>query len=219
MGAIIQSAADMFEELLFEVNKEETAAIWPRQAVWLFNRASFLWLKEQAKLVDLRQKNIDDVSDCRGKTTNAVFINGRFNLTTGLTRYYRLLMIMVKISDLDDCIDNDEWQQVHIMKSDKRSQIMNSPYRKPGVNKLYYDIIGNYLYIYGGTPTTGWIEYLQYMIEITDVDGASPTDVSDYTDGMLREVISIAARIYLRRHENPEYQTILTEMAIEKQFD
>ena len=208
---------DMFDEILFEINKEETATLWPRQAIWLINRASFLWLKEQAKLVELNQKSMDDIASVRGKATSAAFVNSQYNLS-GLAGYYRLLLLRVKMSDTDDCIDNDEWYKVLPMRTNERNTISRNPYRKESVKKLYYDIIGTTLSIYGCTPTVGWIEYLKRVNEVTNVE-LIPTPMSMYPDSDLREICVIAARIYLKRHESPAYELQLNELAIEKQSD
>ena len=216
---LVRYGRDMYELLLLAIKKEETSTIYPNQAIWLLNESGIEWLKENSRLVDLNQRQIDDLQDI---ITEVLPVPPNVVNNTHLlpTDYFQLLSLMVKISDTSDsCIVNSEWQPVHLMKYDRKMPIRVSSYRKPKPSKIYYHLVQGYINFEGATVTHCRYDYFTYIKQITDVTTANPgsTDMSDYSDYILLEIVDRAARIYLERTQNPRYRTILNELALKAQ--
>jgi hypothetical protein len=133
--------------------------------------------------------------------------------TQNYPRYRRLLNIMFKIEYLNnECglTGISDWLDTNIMRSDKRSEVMKNPYRKPKDNKLYYEIINNKIRLITNTGSYGYamrIEYYRYPRTIN-----FSTVLVDRVDCELapeqqQEIVDRAVMTYIERSKNPRYQT------------
>ena len=210
---MIITATDMYNELLHRVNKDNTVTIFPDQATKLLNEAALSWVRENAKMLELNQKQTDDLQGFI-QDTQVTLVSNTYDLTT-LTRYFRFNNLMVKISDVDPCVVNIEWHEVHKMPSDMKTSIMSSSFRKPLPTKLYYRIRRNNIEVSGGTVTDWWITYLSYFPTL-DLITSPLAILSYYSYHILDEIVDEAVRIYIEETEGQRYRTLLAEKQIKE---
>ena len=189
------------------------AKIWNEwaQPEWVMDNVSML------EGVEITQKQIDDLEPLR----RFVQIVGPspFDLTTLTDKYYRLLSVMFKLnyngSSAQECglTGTSDWLEARILRSDMRSYIMKSPYRKPSDSRLYYYIQESKIYMVTdatiGSPMSSiQLEYLTYPDEL-DTNTTSPGNLHDY---QRKEIVERCVEKYLERVRDPRWQTYLQSM-------
>jgi hypothetical protein len=219
---MLTHAKDMYDALLYAIQKEGTDTIYPNQGIWLLNQAGEQWLKINSKAVDLNQRSIDDCKDAIEHATQVFAVaQDYFNLPPD---YFSTVRVMVKLPLGTPCIVDGQWQRVRILRRDLESYIRtDSIARRPSAKKLYYKLT-NYtgsvsrLNLYGASMVEIDLEYFKTMTEITQVTSTGPlpkgTDMSHYASYILQEIVDIAERIYGERSQDPRYASILKELQL-----
>lgn len=189
------------------------AKIWNEwaQPEWVMDNVSML------EGVELTQKQIDDLEPLR----RFVQINGTspFDLTTLTDKYYRLLSVMFKLTygATQECglTGTSDWLGARILRSDMRSHIMKSPYRKPKDSRLYYYIQESKIFMVTdatiGSPMASiQLEYLTYPDELDGTGNiTTPGNLHDY---QRKEIVDRCVERYLERVRDPRWQTYLQSM-------
>lgn len=148
---------------------------------------------------------------------------------SGYPTYRRMLNAMFKIVYINnDCYDDNtvsDWLGGKIMRSDERSVSMRNPYRKPKDSRLYYEIINNVIRLETGTDSYGSQARIEYIRQPDSIyyNETNPADTGDPTTGSVncelaekqkREIVDLAARIYIERVKDERYQTLLNEFML-----
>lgn len=147
--------------------------------------------------------------------------------TQNFPQYARLMNVMFKVQfdGTDGCNDNgdiSDWVKAYIMRADQRSVFLDSTYRKPKHDKLYYEMLDGKIRLIPGTGAVGYalrLEYFRYPVQIF-YNKTNPTDTGDPNTGSVncefapnqrKEIVDIAIRTYLERVSDPRYKSFLNE--------
>lgn len=148
--------------------------------------------------------------------------------TNTYPKYARGLNVMFKIKygagstcHTKDSI-SDDFIRAYIMRTDQRSVIMTSLYRKPTDSLLYYEMIDGKIRLIAGNGAEGYslrMEYYRYPVEIF-FNSTAPADTGNKATGSVncefaphqrKEIVDIAVRIYLERVSDPRYKSFINE--------
>lgn len=153
--------------------------------------------------------------------------------------YRRLASVQFQLQYSNDVCNRtglSEYKQAKILRSDQRTMIYSSSFRKPSADKLYYLFMGKHIVLDCGqslgVKSVGKkmiLEYYRYPRKIfyntnagtTDQVGTAVYDYSGTTAGSVpcefagyvrKEIVDIAVRLFLERVKDPRYQSFLNEL-------
>ena len=152
--------------------------------------------------------------------------NGTIDTNT-YPKYARGLNVMFKIKYSASSTCNtpngiSDFIRAYIMRTDQRSVIMTSCYRKPSESLLYYEVIDGKVRLIAGNGAEGYslrMEYYRYPVEIyfnstnqADTGNKATGSVNcEFAPHQRKEIVDIAVRIYLERVADPRYKSFLNE--------
>ena len=119
-------------------------------------------------------------------------------------RYLRLLNIMFKITYVNNVCGYtgvSNYLEAKVMRTDQRTVILNSPYRKPTDERMYYEMLHGKIRLITETDSIPYcmrLEYLRYPKEIF-FDEADPLGGSvdcEFGSQQSKEIVEIAVRTY-----------------------
>jgi hypothetical protein len=250
---MIDSTIDMYQRTLLGIKKESTSVLPISRWNDLINEVQEVWVREKSIDIEQTSKRIDDVELLRVATDG---INGnppailpvainKFPLPISLTQdgitypqFLKFLNVEFKIDYVSNpChIGTSDWQYVKIMRSDSRATVVRNAYRTPNDDRLYYEIIGGYINLITGTPSTGNSMRLEYLRKpkkvFLDVNssGAMMRDADnpnylphtgsvncEFTEFQRQEIVDLAVQTYLERIKDERYKSYLNEEAQKNQ--
>lgn len=229
---MLSTYRELFTYFLDGIKKTYTGVVHPNIFVRLFNEWGMLeWTARNMSMqegVEMTQKQIDDLqtllyNDVIPRVTNNTV------LLSSLTKTYRRLgNILVKVNydtkRCDPCKKKgmSDWLPVHLQRVDQKAYNINSPFRSPDVDMIYYQHIENKLIFNTGgkaNVVTANIEYYRYpsamvYMDLNDTNAWNTTVFTDLNTEQKKEVLDTCIRLYLERVKDERYKSILNEKNI-----
>jgi len=235
---MLVTTLDMYKATVDGVNKTRTDILTPDKWNRLINLAQLDYCREHIVNAEVNSKRIDDlrmlfIGDAIAASSAITYPLPDGSVVTNLSGvvlplFMRLLSVSFKITYVNNVCGltgESEWiNNVKVLKTDKRTEIMKNPFRRPSDAKIYYNELGNYIRIVTGTASTAkymYIEYFKYPKDIFYNNGLP--DTGDPATGSVtcelpaeqkQEIVDMAVRIYVERSQDPRYRTLLNEEMI-----
>ena len=228
---MLATAQDIYMAFLDAIRKQHTGVVKPSYFTRLWNIYAMIeWIAQNSCFkegVELTQKQLDDLRmlrriehiDPESGLENTFLLPGCSPVADmAVPKYKRALRIKFKL-DYDTTADQEEgftgeskYLKSFVMRSDEESIIEDSHYRKPSDSNLYYRFIKNYIVMItdpdiGSDAKSMYLDYLVYPNEMYFAD--TWTYDIDLPSEQLKEIIDVAARIYLKRIKDPLFQAEL----------
>lgn len=249
----IDTTEEYYKELTISIRRAWTTILDPDQFNALINLAELDYVTGKLPEREFNQKRIDDLSVLRVLTdgesicyhgfvvypipSTAVTIfpvprrrSSFYDATTGYCKIgnqnYPVYLSGSRVSFKV----NEIWIEGSILPPDEKGNILKSTFRKPSVERLYFEHSGQFIKGYFPVNTvinSMLLEYYTYP-RMVFYDEQSPADNSanvNHTPGQgsinsifeenqKREIIDIATRTFLEITESPRYKSMLNEFAI-----
>lgn len=232
----------LYQSFLEGIKKEYSGTVIPEVFVRIWNEwAQPEWVSGNVSMeegIELTQKQIDDLEPLRRLYVFDPALVNAFNKPDGLVvqdengviadRYLRQLSIMFRL-DYSTSTDQEcgltgvsDWQEAKIMRSDRRTYFLKSPYRKPADSRLYYEVRNKVIYMVtdttnGSNASKMRLEYLTFPNNI-NTDGIFPVTVNDVPsilwDYQRTEIVRICVDKYLERVTDPRWQAWFQTMSM-----
>ena len=221
---MLASAQEIYMAFLDAIRKQHTGVVKPSYFTRLWNIFAMIkWIAENSCFregVDLTQKQKDDLRMLRKQK----YINPESGMINTFLlpehSYKRALRVKFKLNydtssnQKDGLSGESKYLKSFIMRSDEESVIEDSHYRKPSDSLLYYDFIENYIVMItdpdvGSNAISMYLDYLRYPNEMSFTEPSTWTYDIDLPSEQLKEIIDIAALIYLKRLKDPQFQAEL----------
>jgi len=216
---MILTADDMYKAFLDGIKKEYTGVVRPDQFNRIVNEwGQMPWLKSKVALVEFNSKVIMDIQPVVITPETHVVANNQFLLTSLTHRIYRPLGLSVKVQygpdDPCDRTGTSDWiYDVHVMRSDRRTVVKKSSFRRPTADKVYYQIASGSMHFdcgSGNQVVTMALEYARYPLDI--VWSSTGTHVnSEFGPEQNSEIVDTLVKAYLENVGDPRYQSFLNE--------
>lgn len=253
----LDTTEEYYKALLESIRKAFTVILKPSEFNALINLAELEFVMGKLPEREFNQKRLDDLSVLRVFTDGKFIYDGTviqpipaylgtsmFALPKRESSYYDATSGMVKIGNnyyplylsgarIDFKI-GDNWIDAKLMRSDQKSDILKSGYRKPSATKVYFDVAGQWINGYfatGSNATAMNLEYYAYPRTVffdentpgdIDAPGQPPPVInpgsvnSVFEEYQKREIIDIATRRYLEIIESPRYKSMLNELSVKQ---
>lgn len=140
-----------------------------------------------------------------------------------LDKYVRSVRVSFRLEYASDQECNlsgySEWTEAKLLKSNQKPVVMNSVYRKPKDDRLYYEVSnGEIICRTGGSEAKYmFLEYYKYPNYMEyNSDDESLSYIIDLNQEQLKEVLDKAITHYLKRVNDPRYKAFLQEEIMEQ---
>lgn len=214
---MLDSAIEMYEAVLYGINKEKTSSLTPREFELLVNDSQLEWVKNKYHQVEETQKRVDDLRDLKQISNLLPISQNEFQLpivdnplVKGLHGYLFMLSAGFKLQYVNSTCGtgiSTIFLPSRIMRSDERFAQSRDPFGKPSDKRLFYEIVVDKMILYTGTQsfsTEAEIIYLRHPQDILIISGLQDCELPVEAR---KEIVDIAIRKYLEITENPRWQS------------
>ena len=217
---MITTAEQMYRYFLQLINKEKTHVVTPDTFNFLINTSNIDWVKSKLPVNEFNQVLIDDLQVLlvEGDLGAGIAITSE-NLFALPTDYMHGVNVVFDINVVGSSIFDDGAQSklsAIIMKSDEKTVIKNSYYRRPLDNRLYYNYANNKIFTgkYSGTSNSVgvkmYLDYYKLPNEIKYISGGTSLN-SGFGPLQQQEIVERAVQMFLEKNRDPRYQSFLNE--------
>lgn len=218
---MIVTAQDMFQATLDFLDKHNTHSVTPEEWNLRINATQLDYIDLRYSEFQTTQKRIDELRVLHTRLD----INNTGNNVSGEevfilpADYLYNLSLAAKVEYLDNkcCLTGvSGLGKMRPMKADRKWEIIRDPFNKPKRSRIYYEMIGNDIYVLTGGEAiaqTVQLDYLRYPVNIdvlNNVDCELPLHVR-------RELVDLACKQILEQIESPRYQSMMNENNINLQ--
>jgi len=223
---MIVTAQQQYEHTLRIIGKSHTISIEPEEWEAFARLAQLNWVKRKYAEFQINQKRIDDlrilISDPQTDPVIQSPIapgSGIFPipvLVNGQPHYFLMLNCAFRINYVgNECFTGtSDWLKAKPMRDDIELEIMEDPYNKPKDSRLYYKEVGNNVFLYTGTLSTGSqvrYSYLKYPPDILLLPAPVNCILPPHA---CQEITEEIARMIIELIESGRYQTYLIEQRL-----
>jgi len=225
---MIRTATDMYKYFLQLIKKEGTHVVTPETFNFLINLAEIDRIKSKLPVNEFNQKLIDDLQLLLvdGSLTEGISVTDGFIFDLP-DDYMHGINAMFDIDCQDSSCYSDGIQSklpATLMKSDEKTVIKNSYYRRPKDSRLYYQLSGNKIRLFTGkySGTSNSVGVKMYMDYYKKPDEIVFNENGEDTNSLFgplqqQETVEQAVQAFLETNRDPRYQSFLNEQAQKKQ--